>query len=112
MTERNLVVIGEEFPLPSPRALLSKVVSIAQMGLFVLPFVAGRVETIRNHAYYQVYEQKKFMFLIGGYFLLNMIQGQVSSTGAFEVYLDTRLIFSKLATGRMPLAHELARSIH
>lgn len=51
------------------------------------------------------------MFLIGGYFLLNMIQSQVSSTGAFEIYLDNRLIFSKLATGRMPNAQELSKLI-
>jgi selT/selW/selH-like putative selenoprotein len=52
------------------------------------------------------------MFLLGGYFLINMLQSQVSSTGAFEIYFDERLIFSKLATGRMPSPLELSRLIH
>ena len=52
------------------------------------------------------------MFLIGGYFLLNMIQNAVSSTGAFEVYLDNQLIFSKLSTGRVPNVHELVRYLN
>lgn len=78
------------------------------MTIFILPFMIGKIEFIRNHPFYQAYEQKKFMFLIGGYFLLNMIQTQVSSTGAFEVYLDNTLIFSKLATGRMPNIHEIS----
>ena len=38
-----------------------------------------------------------FAFLLG----VNLIN-MVSSTGAFEVYLNDRLIFSKLATGYMP----------
>ena len=42
------------------------------------------------------------MFLIGAYMILNMIINSVSSTGAFEVYLDNQIIFSKLETGRMP----------
>lgn len=107
MTERDLAVVGEEYPLPPTRAMLSKLVSMLQMGLFLLPFLVGRIEAVRNHPFYQAFEQRKFMFLIGGYFLLNMIQSQVSAIGAFEVYLDGRLVFSKLAMGRMPSAHEL-----
>ena len=112
LTERNLAVVGEAYPLSPARALLSKVVSVLQIGLFVLPFLVGRVEQIRNHPYYQVFEQRKIMFLIGGYFLLNMLQNAVSSTGAFEVYLDNQLIFSKLASGRVPSVHELARYLN
>lgn len=104
MTEPNLAVVGEEYPLPPARALASKVVSVLQMGIFILPFLATRIPAVVNHPYYRVFEQRKLMFLIGGYFLLNMLQSQLSSTGAFEIYLDNSLIFSKLATGRMPTA--------
>lgn len=63
------------------------------------------MEFLRNHPYFQAYEQRKMVVLIGGYFLLNMLQGAVSSTGAFEVYLGDTLLFSKLRTGRMPTGH-------
>jgi selT/selW/selH-like putative selenoprotein len=94
------------------RALLSRVVSILQIGIFVLPFLVTRIPAVMNHPYYRVFEQRKMMFLIGGYFLLNMLQTQISSTGAFEIYLDNRLIFSKLALGRMPNASELSKFIY
>lgn len=94
--------------MPPIRSIISRIVSFCQMTIFILPFLIGKIEFIRNHPFYQAYEQKKFMFLIGGYFLLNMIQTQVSSTGAFEIYLDNTLIFSKLATGRMPNIHEIS----
>jgi hypothetical protein len=53
------------------------------IGIFILPFVITRVPAIVSHPYYRVYEEKKLMILIGGFFLINMLQGQVSTTGAF-----------------------------
>lgn len=106
-----MAVVGEEYPLPPLRALFSRVVSILQIGIFVLPFLVTRIPAVINHPYYRVFEQRKMMFLIGGYFILNMLQTQISSTGAFEIYLDHRLIFSKLSVGRMPNASELSKLI-
>lgn len=57
----------------------------------------------------QIKESK--MGLMMGYFGCNMITQQLQSTGAFEVFLDGREIFSKIATGRPPAIDELALQI-
>ena len=45
--------------------------------------------------------------MLAVYFGLNMLQNFVSSTGAFEVYVNENLIFSKLETGRLPSFDEI-----
>ena len=44
--------------------------------------------------------------------MCNMMAGQVIATGAFEVYADDTLIFSKLNTGRMPAIEEIVALIN
>jgi hypothetical protein len=112
MTELNLEVVGEEYPLPPARALISRILSIAQVGLVIAPFLVGRIPAVVSHPYYQVFQEKKFIFLIGGWFLISTIQSQVSATGAFEIYLDDRLLFSKLVMERMPSGPELSALLH
>lgn len=36
------------------------------------------------------------------FFVGNMLYGGLIQTGAFEIYLNEKLIFSKIATGRLP----------
>jgi len=43
-----------------------------------------------------------WMYGIMIFFLGNNIQSGLLTTGAFEVYVDGNLVFSKLATGQMP----------
>ena len=42
-----------------------------------------------------------------GLFILNSMGASQLSTGAFEVYVDGHLVFSKLALGKMPSGPEL-----
>ena len=41
------------------------------------------------------------------YFVGHAIEGQLVSTGAFEISIDDQLIWSKLETGRIPDLEEL-----
>ena len=41
-------------------------------------------------------------FGIGLFFIGSMVQAQLMQSGAFEVYVNGKLQFSKLETGRMP----------
>ncbi len=101
-THPQILVIGEHYPLPPVRAFLSKIISMAQFGLIGIGIGGGFIPAIRNHALYQQFQQNKMMIFLAGYFGLNMLSNSVSSTGAFEVYFNDRIIFSKLSTNRMP----------
>jgi len=56
--------------------------------------------------YYKLAQNKMIAFfavmILGG-----NIQGMVSSSGAFEIMFNDRLIFSKLQAGRMPTVPEI-----
>lgn len=51
--------------------------------------------------------EKRFAILMGAWFVGNMIFTNLTSTGAFEVLYDSDIIFSKMATGRMPHMAEI-----
>lgn len=45
------------------------------------------------------------------FFLCNTIEGQLVSSGAFEIYLNDMPVWSKLETGRIPQPPELFQII-
>jgi len=49
------------------------------------------------------------MVIIITMFVGNAIYGSLMSTGAFEVYLDNKLVFSKIKSGIMPTPQDLDR---
>ena len=49
--------------------------------------------------------------LIVGYFVVNAVASSLVATGAYEVMLDGRLVFSKLASGGAPSTRQLAELI-
>ena len=42
------------------------------------------------------------LWILGAMFGANFIQNMVTSTGAFEVYFNNKMIFSKLLNNRWP----------
>jgi hypothetical protein len=49
------------------------------------------------------------MACFGTFIICNNVIGQCLSSGAFEVYVDGKLAFSKLETGSMPNGPEMNR---
>lgn len=47
-------------------------------------------------------QEKKFLVCLVAFLVGNMIRGQLLATGAFEIYFDEELVFSKLKTGSPP----------
>jgi hypothetical protein len=67
---------------------LSTVLQYAQYGIFGLGIFGDRVQAIATNPLYQRIRANKMMYLMGGYFMLNMLKSSLSSTGAFEVFFD------------------------
>ena len=44
----------------------------------------------------------KLMHIVVYYFVANMLVSQLTTTGAFELYVDGKLVFSKLTLGHAP----------
>ena len=45
-------------------------------------------------------QESKWMYSIGAFFIGSQISAGLLQTGAFEIYIDDELVFSKLETGR------------
>lgn len=59
--------------------------------------------------FYQKIQENKWMWCMGTFFIGNQISTSLISTGAFEIYINDKLAFSKLETGRMPDSNTLQR---
>jgi hypothetical protein len=51
---------------------------------------------------YKYIQENKFQFGLGVFFISSIIQSNLMQTGAFEIYVNGNLEFSKLETNRMP----------
>lgn len=104
-------VSGSNYPLNTMRYILSWVVSGLQWSVIIMMMQGEGVfqyfQITPPPLYYRL-QEKKWMVLIGAFLLGNQISSMVSNTGAFEVYCDGQLIFSKLGTNQMPDVRYLA----
>lgn len=59
--------------------------------------------------YHSVAENKMMAF--GAVWMANNMAAQMVATGAFEIYLDGQIAFSKLDAGRLPSAGDVVRGM-
>mmetsp|Transcript_34928 Transcript_34928/g.87988 ORF Transcript_34928/g.87988 Transcript_34928/m.87988 type:complete len:137 (-) Transcript_34928:345-755(-) len=108
-------VIPSSFPVAPAKMALAKFAGFAQMGLLALTFAGDKIFPLIGmeppELYQQSVAQNKFGYCMGIWLLGNAVNNGLMSTGAFEVYYDGSLIFSKLETGRMPFGQEITEAL-
>lgn len=107
---------GDNYPPPRPRQMLASVLSLAKLAVMAIVLLGERLQIWEslNVDPPQVYiwaTQNKMYACILIFFVTNMIEGQLISTGAFEVSLNDMPIWSKLESGRLPNPSELHQII-
>lgn len=91
------------------QAFWSKIVTTVQFGVMGFMLMADQVfpGLLSNEL-----REKKMMIVMGAWFVGNTLNNALTSTGAFEVLFDGKVVFSKLALGRMPSSmDEIMRGI-
>lgn len=104
-------VILANYPASFPKRVLSKLVSVGQMGVMIL-ILAGehifpRLGFVVPPPWYFSLRANKFGTITSSWLLGNFLQSFLQSSGAFEVYCNGELAFSKLQQGRFPGEFEL-----
>ncbi|KAL3826119.1 hypothetical protein ACJIZ3_022148 [Penstemon smallii] len=99
------------YPPPLPKRLLSKVVPVVQFGVIGV-IVAGdqifpRLGLAAPPQWYNSLRANKFGSMASTWLLGNFLQSFLQSSGAFEVYCNGELVFSKLKENRFPGEIEL-----
>ena len=58
-----------------------------------------------------VYAKNNKMSTLAMLFIINSVGHNMLSTGAFEIYVNDKLVFSKLALKKLPDAHDLVAAL-
>lgn len=104
-------VILANYPPPLPKRLLSKAVPVVQFGVIGV-VVAGEqifpmLGFVAPPPWYYSLRSNRFGTISSAWLLGNALQSFLQSTGAFEVYFNGELVFSKLRERRFPGEIEL-----
>eukprot|EP00985_Skeletonema_marinoi_P034956 scaffold45270_cov190-Skeletonema_marinoi.AAC.9 len=110
-------ISGDNYPAPEWTNLAATVISILQM-LVILVVLTG--DAVWNYIpgfrsgppefYYKMKDNPALTFMIVFLVIPSYVQS-FANTGAFEIFLDDKLIFSKLETGRMPNVGEIMAAL-
>lgn len=103
----NTEVYGSEYPLGPTKKIISTVLTYTQYGFIGLMMFGGRIPAVAEHPLYLRVQQNRWMYFIGAYLLTNTAQKFLTQSGAFEVYINDELVFSKLTQNRMPTIQEI-----
>ncbi|KAJ8550930.1 hypothetical protein K7X08_000300 [Anisodus acutangulus] len=99
------------YPPPLPKRLLGKVVPVFQFGIIGLVMAGEQIFPRLGFAvpppwFYQL-RANRFGTMATTWLLGNFFQSMLQSSGAFEVYVNGELVFSKLKENRFPGEIEL-----
>ncbi|KAI4318207.1 hypothetical protein L6164_026000 [Bauhinia variegata] len=104
------VILGN-YPPPLPKRLLSKLVPVVQIGVIGIVMAGEQIFPVLGFVapppWYYNLRANKFGTMASTWLLGNALQSFLQSSGAFEVYFNGELVFSKLKEGRFPGEIEL-----
>ncbi len=90
----NVEVYGQEYPIGPVRSLISKTVYFLQFSLIIISImgqsITNYISFIPNELIVKLTENRMYSFV--GFMFMNMIQNMISSTGAFEIYANDKLV--------------------
>ncbi|XP_021744769.1 selT-like protein [Chenopodium quinoa] len=98
------------YPPPPPKRILSKLVPVAQVGVFAIIMAGDQIFPrlgMTPPPWFYTLRANRFGTISATWLFGNFIQSYLQSSGAFEVYFDGEPVFSKLAQQRFPGEIEL-----
>lgn len=110
----DLTVTGDNFPPSGTSAVILQVVGLLKMAIILMilanvnPFLLMGWE---SPAFWNWLSGSKMYGCLMVFFIANTIEGQLVSSGAFEIYYNDLPIWSKIETGRIPAPAELFQII-
>lgn len=110
----HLQITGDNFPAGAMRQLIAQIlgyVKLVFIGLIIVgqnPFTWFAVET---PGWFNWAMENKMYACMMLFFVSNAIEGQLISTGAFEISFNDVPVWSKLETGRVPSPQEIFQII-
>lgn len=110
----DLTIIGDNFPPPPMKAFLVNFISFLKMAIIFCIIANVNPFTVLGYAtpgFWSYLASSKIYGCLMVFFISNTIEGQLVSSGAFEIYYNDLPIWSKIDTGRVPTPAELFQII-
>lgn len=107
---------GDNYPVPEWMSYVTPIMSAVQLLAMALVLGGDSVWTYipgfqgPPQFYFKMKENPALTFIVVFLVIPSYVQSFANS-GAFEVYVDKKLIFSKLEMGRMPNVGEIIRTL-
>jgi len=99
-TYSNISVIPSDYPLSQTRKILYYLVTFFQFSLILLAFSGSYIKPhligLVPENYLDWIEGNKMMVGMGGYLIGNILNNNITNSGAFEIYCNERLIWSAI----------------
>jgi len=110
----GLQVEGGNFPPPPLRAMIAQALTALKF-VFIIVLISGQnpfvyLNAATPEAFAWAMENKVYACMMI-FFVSNMIENQLVSTGAFEIEFNGINMWSKMQTGRIPTGPELFQMI-
>lgn len=96
----NISVIPSDFPLSQTRKILYYLVTFFQISIILAAFSGNYIKPyligIVPENYLDWIEGNKMIVGMGGFLIGNMLNNNITNSGAFEIYCNERLIWSAI----------------
>lgn len=92
---------GETYPLSPVKQAISQLCSFAFITTLILAFVGDKLPMSVPQQLLSFVQERKAM-VVGAGFVLNLLGSNLAQSGAFEVFIDDTLVWSKLERGEVP----------
>lgn len=110
----NLVIEGDNFPPPPVKAIIAQglgMFKLAMLGMIIVGYNPFPALGVNTPSMFDWALQNKLYSCMMLFFISNAIEGQLISTGAFEINFNDVPVWSKLEVGRVPSPDELFQII-
>lgn len=91
---------GDNYPAPTSNIILAQLCSFSFIGLMAIALMSSQLRFLPENVRTTIENRRGTILAVA--FGINILGSTVSQTGAYEVYVDNKLIYSKLATGTAP----------
>ena len=96
----NISVIPSDYPLSQTRKILYYLVTFFQISIILAAFSGSYIKPyligIVPESYLDWIEGNKMIVGMGGFLIGNMLNNNITNSGAFEIYCNERLIWSAI----------------
>ena len=110
----NIFVEGEEYPLPDNKKFFSRFTYITQIGVsFLLVFTKSLKQGLPfiPDSTIKTIDEYKWFIMLGNFLIHFWLNRYLSTSGAFEIIFNRKLLYSKLETHSLPQNLDLKKIV-